>query len=167
MGNPKNTVIISHWNTMIQGLQQSPLSFFEAVEEAVKSKNIEGTKYSRIDWREGGVFSAKREYLRIRRQNYTYDICGAPFGNGFFVSWWLGEVPSGCMALLLSIPGLGFWMEKMFRPLTYYKIDTATMFQSLVHSAVLEVVDDMIKTNGLKALAPAERSPKMRDFFNL
>ncbi len=167
MGNPKNIVIISHWNTMIQGLEHSPLSFFEAVEEAVQSKNVEGTKYSRIDWKEGGVFSAKREYLRIRRQNYVFDICGAPFGNGFFVSSWLGEAPSGCMALLMMIPVLGFWVEKLFRPLTYYKIDTASMFQSLVHNAVLEVVDDITKANGLKALAPADRVPKMRDFFSL
>ena len=36
---------------------------------------------------------------------------------------------------------------------------------SLIHSAVVKVVDDMIQSNGLKALAPAERSPKMRDFF--
>ena len=42
MGNPKNIVIISHWSTMIQGLQHSPQSFFEAVEEAVKNKKIEG-----------------------------------------------------------------------------------------------------------------------------
>jgi len=41
------------------------------------------------------------------------------------------------------------------------------MFQSLVHSAVLEVVDDITKAKGLKALAPNERVTKMRDFFDV
>ena len=34
------------------------------------------------------IASAKREYLRMQRGKYAFDICAAPFGNGFFVSWW-------------------------------------------------------------------------------
>ena len=163
----KNTVIISHWNTMIQGLQESPMQFFKKTEAAIESKQIDNLKNSRIDWKEGGILSAKREYLRIRRKNYVFDICGAPFGNGFFVSWWLGEIPSGLLGFLLSIPVIGVFVARLFFKQTYYKMDTAAMFQALVHSAVLDVVDDLIKEKGLKALAPVDRVPKMRDFFNL
>ena len=163
----KKVLVVSHWNTMIQGLQQSPLEFFEAVEKAVLEKEIESVKFSRVYWKEGGFFSPKRKYLRIRRKQYAFDICGAPFGNGFFVSWWLGEIPPCWINFFLLAPVVGFWLEKLFRPVTYYKIDTAMMFQSLVHSAVLEVVDSTISEDGLKALKPADRTPVMRDFFSL
>ena len=37
--------------------------------------------------------SANRQYLRMHRGKHAFDICAAPFGNGFFVSWWLTEPP--------------------------------------------------------------------------
>lgn len=164
---PQGTVIISHWSTMIEGLEASPKEFFDAVERAIQTKTVPNTKHSRVDWREGGLLSAKREYLRIKRKDHAFDICGAPFGNGFFVSWWLGEIPSGFAALMISIPYIGFLFERFIKPTTYYKNDTAGMFQALIHGAVLEVVDDMTKAKGLKMLAPEDRKPKMRDFFQL
>ncbi len=167
MARAKGTIIISQWNTMIEGLQASPKEFFDAVEKAIESKSVPDTKHSRVDWKEGGLLSAKREYLRIRRKEHAFDICGAPFGNGFFVSCWLGEVPSGFVALMLSIPVIGFLFERFVKPSTYYKMDTAAMFQSLIHSAVMQVVDDMTKAKGLRALSESERKPKMRDFFQL
>lgn len=163
----KQVMVISHWNTMIQGVQHTPSSFYKAVEEAVKTKEIENLKYFQVYWKEGSFFSPKREYLRIRRKQHAFDICGAPFGNGFFVSWWLGEIPPCFLWPLMLTPGIGFWFEKLFRPMTYYRVDTAMMFQSLVHSAVLEVVDSLMGEQGLKALEPADRKPVMRDFFNL
>lgn len=163
----KKIIIMSHWSKMIEGLQESPMDFFEKTEAAIENKEMEKIKKSRIDFKEGGVFSAKREYLRIQRKNLVFDICGAPFGNGFFISWWLGETPSGLLGFLSTLPGIDVLVLKFFNAQTYYKIDTAMMFQSLVHSAVLEVLDDMIKEKGLKSLAPADRVPKMRDFFDL
>lgn len=71
------------------------------------------------------------------------------------------------MGILLSIPVIEFLVERMFKPLTYYRVDTALMFQSLIHGAVLEVIDDMTKGNGLRALSESERKPHMRDFFQL
>src|SRR2546425_2752428 len=49
------------------------------------------TALAKVEWSEGGIFSAKREYLRIERKELIFDICGAPFGRGFFVSWWLAR----------------------------------------------------------------------------
>lgn len=151
---------------MIEGLNASPNEFFDAVEQAVQEKQLEKAKHSRINWKEGGLLSAKREYLRIRRQEYAFDVCGAPFGNGFFVSWWLGEVPSGLLAFLISIPLIGPLIERSARPQTYYRIDTASMFQSLVHSAVLQVIDGMTNNQGVRALPETERKPEMRSFFS-
>lgn len=161
----KPNQIISHWSTMIEGLEASPLEFFNAVEKAINDKEIKNTKHSRFIWKEGGILSTKREYLRIKRKDHAYDICGAPFGNGFFVSTWLGDHESGLLARLFSIPIIGRILEGLFKPQTYFRHDTALMFQSLVHSAVLEVVDSMTKAKGLRSLSEAERKPEMRNFF--
>ena len=161
----KDIFIISHWSTMIEGLQASPKEFFSAVEAAIATKNIDKIKHTRIDWKEGGILSAKREYLRIRRNDHAFDICGAPFGNGFFVSWWLGDVPSVWMALLMRIPVIGLFVARFAKPQTYYRIDTASMFQSLIHSAVMQVIDDMTTAKGIRALPDNERKPEMRSFF--
>lgn len=164
---PKATMVISHWSTFVEGLSASPKDFYDDVQSALKTKLIPEAKFSRVDWKEGGIFSAKREYLRVRRKKLTFDICGAPFGNGFFISWWLGEMPSFFWSIILWIPILGPLMEKWFHTTTYYTVDTASMYQSLVQSAVLEVVDGMTKTNGLKVLSETDRKPVMRNFFNL
>lgn len=107
-GNASLTDVISNWGpTWFEGLQYSPKQFYASVEVALEKREIPGLMISRVDWHEGGSFSAKREYLRVQRKGLTFDICGAPFGNGFFVSWWLAEVqPSmkGPAAVLAIFP---------------------------------------------------------------
>ena len=88
----KVSVIISHWYQLIEGLQESSQQFYFLLEHAINERQIPNIDISRIDHREGGALSAKREYLRVRRKEYLFDVCAAPFGNGFFISWWLGEV---------------------------------------------------------------------------
>jgi len=82
---------VSHWSTLIEDFQASPLAFYQAVEEALTRRQVPQTQNSRVDHREGGLLSANREYLHITRDKLVFDICGAPFGTGFFVSWWLAE----------------------------------------------------------------------------
>lgn len=167
MSSRKGTIgqVISHWFYMFEGFQESPKAFYAAVEDAVKAKNIPGTQVSRVVWKEGGVFSANREYLRIRRQEYFFDVCGAPYGNDFFVSWWLGTPPLGCLAALAHLTMFGPLIRVFVRPMTYYRIDTATMFQTSTHHAILEVIDGMTAVHGLRALSESERTPIMKEFF--
>lgn len=157
--------IISHWSTMIQGLDTQPKDFYEHVKLRIASKEIDKVKFHDVYWHEGGVTSPKRLYLRVRRKDLMFDICGAPFGNGFFVSWWLGEIRSGFWGLITSIPILGTLIEVFLKPITYYRLDTASMFQSLVHAAVMEAIDKRTSAKGLRALTDDERKPIMRDFF--
>lgn len=100
--------VLSHWYRLFEGLQTSPLGFYDSVEQAVEKRQLPETSRSRVDWHEGGVLSAKREYLRVERGRLVFDICGAPYGNGFFVSWWLGRLqsPYGPVALAGLIVGL-------------------------------------------------------------
>ena len=145
-------LVVSHWYHLIEGLQESPLEFYMQIGSALEKRAIPEAAQSRVDYREGGLLSAKREYLRVRRREYTFDICGAPFGTGFFISWWLVE-PLGC---------LGAMFPFLRRKATYYRIDTTLMFQEAVHAAVLEVIDGMTSAKGIRALSELERKPILR-----
>ena len=158
--------ILSHWSQLVEDLKQSPQHFYTMLEEAIKKRNLPDIELSRVNHKEGGIFSAKREYLRVRRFELIFDICSALYGNGFFVSWWLGERPTAFQTLLLMIPWIGPAMVSTFKPETYYKTDVVLMFQSAINSAVQEVLDQVIKAKGLRSLTEAERKPIMRDLFH-
>jgi len=156
---------LSHWSTMVEGLEASPKGFYDRVEKVLEEKLVPDLVVSRVQWKEGGLLSAKREYLQVKRFGHVYHICGAPFGNGFFVSSWLGEV-QGCLSRILSVFAfLSDIIPFLDRRATYYQIDTAMMFQSLTHSAVLAVVDEFTKAKGLRTLSELERKPVMKDFL--
>lgn len=156
---------ISHWYQLLDGLQLRPSEFYNTLSPMIQARQIPGIQFSMVAWREGGPLSAKREYLRIQRGEYVFDICGAPFGRGFFVSTWLHEM-TGCLGDLADLTLVGFIFKNFLRPLTYYRIDTALMFQSAVHAAVLEVIDGLMSQRGLRALTEAERKPILREFYS-
>ena len=147
-------------------------------------------------------------------------LCAAPFGTGFFFSWWLAELPpthailwailicflglsfiGGMVAthgltglfwgivlvlsiawllgyllreghlgtevedIVLAIPIFGALYERIFKPSTYYKVDTTLMFQSVVNGVVQDVVEQMLSSKGLRPLTELERKPIMREFY--
>lgn len=154
MAKGRNLVIFSNWYQLLEGVQASPREFYASIESALSARKIPSAETSRIDWHEGGILSAKREYLRVTRKPHIFDICGAPFGTGFFVSWWLGELP-GCLA---SVP----FISRLVGRDTYYQIDTELMFQEAVHRAVLQAVDGLTSTKGIRLLSESERKPILR-----
>lgn len=155
--------IVSHWYHLIEGLQCSSQAFYTAVEQAVSHRQLPDVRVSRVDHREGGILSAKREYLRVRRNEHVFDICAAPFGpGGFFVSWWLGTLPDSPWA---QLPVIGWIFTHVLKPITYYKLDTALMFQESIRGAVLEVLDRATKAKGLRALSESDRRPILNSLF--
>jgi len=159
--------VLSHWNHFFDGLSASSQDFYQAVEGAVKTRSLPDIRLERVDFHEGGIFSAKREYLRVEHKEHLFDVCAAPFGTGYFFSWWLAEpAPYGLWGLILSVPYLGVIAQRLFTPMTYYKKDTILMVQSAIHNAILEVIDSMTAAKGLRALSELERKPIMRDLFN-
>lgn len=212
----KTPFILSHWPQLISGLQASSQQFYADTEQALARRCIPNTEIFRVEWSENGVLSAQREYLRVARGKYAFDICGAPFGNGFFVSNWcieersslrpweigvgillwvfvagitiqvlgstignaavligsplalvviasyLNRTREGWDDFLVAIPLLGRAYERLFRPQTYYKIDTAEMFRQAVHGAVLEVVNGMLEAKGLRKLSETDTKPMLK-----
>lgn len=161
------TEVISNWSTLIENFNTSPQQFYQALTEAIEKKQMPNARIDRITFRESHLLSANREYLRISCKNdFYFAICGAPFGTGFFVSWWLLEPPDGCLASLFApFPILSEIAKALVKPWTYYRLDTATMFRTATHQAVLEVVDSIISSQGIKALPEGERKPVLREFF--
>jgi hypothetical protein len=89
----KQPDFISHWDQLIENCQASPLEFYNSVEKALEARSVPQTQWTRVEHKEGGLASANRVYFRTQRGKYAFDICAAPFGTGFFVSWWFTEPP--------------------------------------------------------------------------
>ena len=66
---------------------------------------------------------------------------------------------------ILMLPFIGPLYERFFRPITYYRIDTAQMFQKTVEKAVQDVIEGITTEKGIRPLTELERKPVMRDFF--
>jgi len=91
--------VLSHWSLLMEDFQTSALGFYKEVEEALARREIPDIEISRVDSKEGGVASAKREYLRVRRGQLVFDICASPFGKSYFFSWWLARMGRGNVLL--------------------------------------------------------------------
>jgi len=204
-----------HWHSLIEGFSTSSLDFYELVKAGMERRKLPDLKISQVEWKEGGLGSGNRIYLRVSREHLNFDICAAPFGTGYFFSWWLARIPRvlldlgfllgalafggifmqifkagengepGCLGLflgplfflallfglglfvrygdmgleptVLSMPITGFLYGLIFRPVTYFNEDTATMFRESVHHAVLEAIDQVTSAQGVRGLSEEER----------
>ena len=159
------TEVISHWSYLIENFEASSEQFYRDLFAAIEKRRIPDAEIGRIQMKEGNFLSAKREYLRVTcKKDFYFAVCGAPFGSGFFVSWWLLDPPDGFLATAFS-GGAGALAKALVKPWTYYRVDAATMFQTATHAAVLEVIDSITSAQGIRGLTDAERKPVMREFF--
>lgn len=156
---------IDDWRTLILGLEITPQEFYSALDETISKIQIPDGKRSPIHWHEGGMFSPKREYARFRRKEYVLDVCAAPYGGEFFVSWWLGETLSIFLYPLYKIPVVGPWIVYFLRRPTYYRCDTASMFCTAIHGAVSDTVRQICESKGLDRPSNLGTTPNMKDFF--
>lgn len=159
---------LAHWYALVESLEVKPSEFYQELERRIATHDFPNTTVSRVEFLEGGMLSAKREYLRVVRGDMVFDICGAPFGDkNYFVSYWLSRFQfAGCaaafMTLLITIPGIGAIVERGLRPLTYYQIDTALMFQQAIHEIVLGYVDELTGAQGIEPIPEHDRKPSMK-----
>jgi hypothetical protein len=219
----KPTEFISHSPYLIEGFKCSSQEFYARVEKALVDRQIPDLEMERVDWKEGGALSARREYLRVSRERLVFDICAAPFGTGFFVSLWHGEKPlkiglfAWCLLLLSPLalvsylsrtpdnlyrlitrelalsppvvigvclafmilgialvigragpdldnrlirnPVLGYFYERFIRTITHWRVDRTCMYLAAVHSAVMQVIDEVSEAQGIAPLSEFNRRP--------
>ncbi len=155
----------SRWNTLLDEFNFSTQEFYKLLGEELQNQGIKSIKTKQVSLKEGNALSSRRTYLRATWKDYQYDICAAPFGNGFFISWWLLYKNSFGLILVSKIPFVGGWLARKLYPVTYYKIDTASMFMTYAQTAVLKVIDDITKAEGTRTLTESERKPLLQDIF--
>lgn len=155
----------SRWNTLIDNFEYSPKEFYALLKTELESHGITKINIKEKFIKEGGAMSHSRIYLRATWKDYQYDICGAKFGHGFFVSWWLLYKDSIGKIMVAKIPFIGGWLARKLYPVTYYRIDTASMFMNYAQSSVLKVIDDITNDKGIRSISEADRKPMLNDVF--
>lgn len=140
--------IVSHWHLLLEEVSFSPKKFYSMVASNIKEKEIPGVEIKEVYFKEGGIFSDKRLYLLVRRRQYSFYVCAAPFGRDFFVSYWL-------------LAG-GFYTSD---DISFYQHDAVSMFLDSASSAVQKAVDEVKKVFAEDSLSKDERKPKMKDFY--
>lgn len=153
------------WNSLLDNFEYSTKDFYKLLTEELESHGINKIKIQEKYISTGNKLSVKRLYLRVKWKNYTYDCCLAPYGNGTFVSWWMFTEKTGMELLISKIPFVGNYLVKAFFPVTYYSMDTASMFRTYAQSSVLKVIDDITNNKGVRALSEAERKPVLNNIF--
>lgn len=154
----------SNWASLLPCFKFSTKEFYRLVQTEMKSHEINKLSFEEVSLKTGSVFSSERLYLRVKWQEYHYDLCFAPFGDGCFVSWWLIFETSSEEEIFTKIPFVGEWIRRAFFRKTYYKIDTASMFMTYAHHSVLAVVDEITKNTVIR-LTELERKPILNDIF--
>jgi hypothetical protein len=105
---PKKADVLDHWYSLVPDFSQSTKDFYNSVEAELKLREVPGLSVDYVDFTEGGVLSAKREYLRMTRERLVFDVCAAPFGTSFFFSCRFAQIPAEVklwqlMALLIGV----------------------------------------------------------------
>jgi hypothetical protein len=150
--------VLDHWHFTYDGLNFSTQEFYALAQQGIQSREIPKLTFGRTTYREIFLFGQQREYLRIYRGDYVFDICAAPFGKGMYVSWWLVEETSLAQRIFRRLPLISFFYSVR----TYHQIDSEMMFRDLVHMAVQETIETVTTAKGARRLTESERA--IRDF---
>lgn len=158
------TETTGHWQHLFEDVQFSVEDFLRDVESAINSRAVPGVSISRTTFPQAGILSMQRLYLKVERKDYIFYIGAGPFGNSFFVSWWLQEKLGLWSQFWAQFGRIGKSLAERSKSRTYHQLDTAIAFRQLVQNAVMEVVDRMTQTKGTR-LTEAERQPSLSKFL--
>lgn len=157
--NQQQPNVLSHWYTPVPNFSMSTKEFYDKVEAELKAQQVPGLDISRPEISEGGIFSAKRQYLRLTRGDLIFDICACPFGvNYFFSCRMAAKPPVGAKGVISRL--IDFLLAKLGLKLvdSYHQEDTRLMYMTVVESAVKKVVEFVTATNGVKLLTQYENA---------
>lgn len=157
--------VVSRWNVLIPNFNHSSKDFYDALIEEINAHEIEGIRKGVNPRITRGAFSRKRNYLIVRYDDFLIEICAAPFGKSFFVSYWVLNEDNRFEIAIGRIPWLGKRLVKWFYPVTAYRIDTIEMYRILIHNLVIEKIDEMLASEKLERLSENQKIPVLKDIF--
>jgi hypothetical protein len=155
----------AHWHHGVDGLTGfSSQEFYTALRVAIENRELPDVHISTATHASGAMFTGWREYLRVNWGDLDFDICAAPFGQTFFFSWWLIERP-GCLTELSRLPVIGWPLRYFVTRETYFRADSRMMFQTAIHTIVVEQVSAECETRGRRIPTELDRKPLLREFW--
>ena len=110
---------MEHQFQLIDGFDCSTEDFYQAIESDLTEREIPAMEISRIEFAQGGLLSARRKYLRMRRERLVFDVCSAPFGKAWFFSYRFAQIPVTLLLwellfTLLAVAGIVFGYIALF-----------------------------------------------------
>lgn len=157
--------LLNRWNVLIHGLHYSSKDYYQKLENILKKENVTGLEITTKNISTGGILSSKRLYAHISYDGFVYEVCAAPFGNSFFVSYWMSGADSKLKNALARIPLLGKRIVNIFYPETYYRADTSAMFHTLLHETIIALTDEIAEEHNAERLSDNQKIPVMKDIF--
>ena len=142
----------SHQYRIFENTSFSSQEFYETVKRAVAEKEYPNIKTSRVTYSEGTIVFGNREYLRIERLSSTFDICAAPFGKDYFISWWTGEVPNVGRKVLASLPWFGPALASAMYGKGLYILDAEVVFRDSVNQIIEDAVAAATNGRGVRSI---------------
>lgn len=99
----------------LDGQHFSALEFYDQVEADLKARRVPRLRSQRVAFHEGSRLSDKRIYLRLARERFSFEVCAAPFGTGYFFSLRYIVIPrGGWIALLLLLTAVNLALGLLF-----------------------------------------------------
>lgn len=89
----KEPEVLDHQFFPVMDFETSADEYYDAIEQELAVRQLTGLDISRVEFAEGGVLSARRVYLRMRRERLLFDVCAAPFGTTYFFSYRFSQIP--------------------------------------------------------------------------
>lgn len=148
----------ANWGQQFPNVSFSSQAIYDEIQNRVSDKQYPGIKMQKVLHPEGGSLSHNREYLRIRRGRLIFDVCAAPFGKDFFISWWQARLPTTREVWLQLLPFLNKTAIKHAREQRYYEMDTETMFADSMKKCVEEVVQSLTAPTGTRQITATQSS---------
>ncbi|MGV3598041.1 MAG: hypothetical protein ACO1PI_09240 [Bacteroidota bacterium] len=145
--------ILEHWIGYFDTVQYSTQEFYGLTEESINQRELPGVKLTRVKFFQDSSLWAKREYLRVRNREFIFDICAAPYGNGFYVSWYMGKRSTLFYRFMIRVPLIGPMIQVLAESKTYYQIDSMAMFRACIKACVDEAVEKISAEKGVRSLA--------------
>ena len=144
------TTVHAHNTQHFEELQLSSTEFYVLLRSMITAYKYPDVTCTPVTLKESGIFSSKREYLRISKQRYHYYVCASPFGRSFFISWWLQEDAHTAANVAQKFGWFGKAVASRLESKTYYELDTELMFTSSINAIIKAAVEKVKADKGFR-----------------
>lgn len=144
------TTVHAHQSEHFEDLQMSAREFYTLLKGLIEEYKYPNVTCEPVTLKEGGIFSSKREYLRISKERYHFYVCASPFGKSFFISWWLQEDANTSANFAARFGLFGRAVANRMESKTYYELDTEKMFTASINSLIKRAVDKVKADKGYR-----------------